>query len=83
VYAPDPLPATFPPEVAEAELPTEILPVEGFAKLAEFWSTMGAHHRWQPAVALLMRLPTVVHIETTNPMITTRITDDYQIGNPT
>jgi hypothetical protein len=40
VYASDPLPPTFPPEVAEAELPTVVLPVEGFAKLAEFWGTM-------------------------------------------
>jgi hypothetical protein len=32
VYAPDPLPTTFPAEVAEAELPTAVLPVEGFLK---------------------------------------------------
>jgi hypothetical protein len=55
VYAPDPLPATFPLEIAEAELPAVVLPGEGFPKFADFWGTMGESCRWNRAVSLVMR----------------------------
>jgi hypothetical protein len=82
VYAPDPLPATFPAEVAEAELPTSVLPGEGFAKLAEFWGTMGANHRWKPAVYLVVTVPVILRTEVAGPMVTTRITEYRQTGRP-
>jgi hypothetical protein len=82
VYAPDPLPATFPPEVADAELPTVVLPGEGFPKLAEFWGTMGANHRWKPAVYLVVTIPVLLRTEIAGPMVTTRITKYRQTGKP-
>jgi hypothetical protein len=82
VYAPDPLPATFPPEVAGAELPTSVLPGEGFPKLAEFWGTMGANHRWKPAVYLVVTVPVILQTEIAGPMVTTRITEYRQTGKP-
>jgi Pvc16 N-terminal domain/Carboxypeptidase regulatory-like domain len=82
VYAPDPLPATFPPEVADAELPTAVLPVEGFAKLAEFWGAMGANHRWKPAVYLVVTIPVLLRAEIAGPMVTTRVTEYRQTGKP-
>jgi hypothetical protein len=80
VYAPDPLPATFPLEVAEAELPTSVLPGEGFPKLAEFWGTMGTNHRWKPTVYLVVTIPVILRTEIAGPMVTTRITEYRQTG---
>jgi hypothetical protein len=82
VYAPNPLPDTFPPEVADAELPTAVLPVEGFPKLAEFWGTMGASHQWKPAVYLVVTIPVILRTEIAGPMVTTRITEYRQTGRP-
>jgi hypothetical protein len=82
VYAPAPLPATFPVEVANAELPTLVLPGEGFAKLAEFWGAMGANHRWKPAVYLVVTIPVILRTEVAGPMVTTRITEYRQTGRP-
>lgn len=45
------LPAiAVPPPLAGELLPVTLLPVEGFAKLGEFWGTMGQNHRWKPCV---------------------------------
>jgi hypothetical protein len=41
----------------DMELPTEVLPAEGFPKLAEFWGAMGANNRWKPVVYLVVTLP--------------------------
>jgi hypothetical protein len=82
VYAPAPLPATFPAEVADAELPTVVIPVEGFAKLAEFWGTMGANHQWKPAVYLVVTIPVILRTEVAGPTVTTRITEYRQTGRP-
>jgi hypothetical protein len=78
VYAPDPPP--FPSEVADAELPTSVLPVEGFPKLAEFWGTMETNHRWKPAVYLVVTIPIILLTEEAGPMVTTRITEYRQTG---
>ena len=57
VYAPGPLPSGFPGGLADVELPTTVLPVEGFPKYAEFWGTMGQVHPWKPAVYLVVTIP--------------------------
>lgn len=80
IYAPDPLPPSFPEIIGDAELPTSILPVEGFLKLPEFWGTMGVNHRWKPAVYLVITLPVVLPTEVAGPMVTTRITEYRQTG---
>jgi hypothetical protein len=82
VYAPDPLPAGFPELIADAELPTTILPVEGFPKYAEFWGTMGNVHPWKPAVYLIVTLPVALLKEVAGPLVTTRITEYRQSGKP-
>jgi hypothetical protein len=68
--------------IRDADLPSQILPVEGFSKLAEFWGTMGANHRWKPAVYLVVTLPVVLRTEFAGPMVTTRITEYRQFGKP-
>jgi len=74
VYAPDPLPAGFPDLIADAEVPTSLLPVEGFTKYAEFWATMGVNYRWKPAVYLVVTLPVALKKEFAGSMVTTSIT---------
>ena len=78
VYDPDPLPVGFPAAISEAELPTTILPVEGFPKLAEFWGTV--EWRWKPGIYLIVTLPVVLDTQVAGPMVTTRITEYRQTG---
>jgi hypothetical protein len=76
VYFPLPLPIGFPQLIQDAELPTVILPREGFGKHAEFWGTMpGQNHPWRPAVLLLLSLPMTQPGIALGPMVTTRITE--------
>lgn len=75
VYDPNPLPATFPQVIADAELPTVLLPADGFPKYGEFWGTMGGGHRWRPAVYFIVTLPVILETEISGPMVTTRIAE--------
>lgn len=68
--------------IRNADLPTQVLAAEGFPKLAEFWGTMGANHRWKPAVYLVVTLPVALLTEVAGPMVTTRITEYRQSGYP-
>jgi len=68
--------------IREADLPTAILPVEGFAKLAEFWGTMGSNHRWKPAVYLVVTLPVALPKQQVGAIVTTRITEYRRIDQP-
>lgn len=73
VYPPGGLPADFPVSIADAELPTMLLPIEGFPKYAEFWGTMGNKHPWRPAIWLVVTLPVIAPPHPGGPMVTTRI----------
>jgi hypothetical protein len=81
IYAPDPLPATFPAVIADAELPTQVLPPEGFPKIAEFWGTFGTVHPWRPMLYFLVTLPVILTEEIAGPMVTMRITEYRQSGS--
>ncbi|MBL8298420.1 MAG: DUF4255 domain-containing protein [Rhodanobacteraceae bacterium] len=72
VYAPSPLPAGFPLAIADDELPTTLLPVEGYAKLAEFWGTMGEDHRLRPVIHLVLTVPLLYEPQPMGGMVTTR-----------
>ena len=65
------LPADFPAEIADAELPMEFVPVEGFPKYAEFWGTMGTSRPWRPAIHLVVTLPVLYDLPDAMPMVTT------------
>jgi hypothetical protein len=82
IYAPNPLPVGFPPVIADVELPTVILPVDGFPKIAEFWGTFGTVHPWKPIVYIVATLPVVLNKESLGPMVTTRVTE-YRLQNST
>jgi hypothetical protein len=80
IYAGSPLPAGFPALIENAELPTTVLPPEGFGKHAEFWGTMpGNNNPWRPAVILILTMPVTLPPYATYPMVTTRITE-YEVA---
>src|SRR5690554_1556803 len=59
--------------IRDADLPVQVLPVDGFPKLAEFWGTMGMSHRWKPSLYLVATLPVVRETEMAGPMVTTTV----------
>ncbi len=82
IYFPLSLPIGFPAEIASAELPTTVLPREGFGKHAEFWGTMPGHnHPWRPAAILILTLPMTQAPIVTGPVVTTRVTEYRPMGS--
>jgi len=79
IYGAAGLPAGFPTIIADAQLPSIILPVEGFPKLAEFWGATRTVH-WKPAVYLIVTLPVVLPPKIAGPIVTTRITE-YEVND--
>jgi hypothetical protein len=75
VFAPDPLPSLFPPELADSVLPMVVLPAEGFAKYAEFWGTMGTVHPWKAGIYLIITIPVILGTTVSGPMVTTALAD--------
>jgi hypothetical protein len=82
VYWPDPVPADTPDAFASAALPVKVVPPEGFPKHAEFWGTMGADHRWKPAVELVVTLPVVQTERSAGALVTSRIVEYRVNGVP-
>ena len=80
VYAPSPLPATFPAAIADVELPSVVLAAEGVPQMSDFWSTVD--WRLKPAVHLTVTLPLVFDQQVEGPLVTTRITEYRQMGRP-
>jgi hypothetical protein len=76
VYPPDSAALGALPElIRQTDLPSQVVPAEGFPKLAEFWGTMGNGYRWKPVVHLVVTLPVALETELSGPMVTTRITE--------
>jgi len=63
------------------ELPATILPVEGFGKLSEFWTTMGPNSPWKPCLYWIVTVPVALLREILGPMVTTTITD-HRVWDP-
>jgi len=74
--------AAVDPLIRDADLPTQVVPSDGFAKLAEFWGAMGANDRWKPAVYLVVTMPVALRADLTGPLVTTRIIEFRQSGRP-
>jgi len=67
--------AAWPARFQDAELPSAILPPEGFGKLSEFWTTMGQDIRWKPCLYLVVTIPIALAREMAGPMVTTTFAD--------
>ena len=65
--------ASLPELWREAELDTELLPPEGFGKVAEFWQSMGASSPWRPVVWLAVTVPVAPHPRAVDGVVTTVI----------
>nr|BFD94103.1 hypothetical protein KitaXyl93_54630 [Kitasatospora sp. Xyl93] len=74
------LPSSFPSLLADAELPTGVLPGDGFPKYAEFWGTMGGRQPWRPAIHLTVTVPVAFDADELGPLVTTQITGLGQPG---
>lgn len=70
---------SWPEKYRATDLPLALAPVEGFQKLAEFWSSMGTGSRWKPVVYLIVSLPVELMKEVAGPIVTTRITEFRQV----
>jgi Pvc16 N-terminal domain/Carboxypeptidase regulatory-like domain len=65
----------WPERYRSHDLPTLLAPVEGFDKLAEFWSSMGAGSPWKPVFYLVVTLPVLFERLQAGALVTTRITE--------
>lgn len=72
----------WPPPFRDVDFPVALVPVDGFNKLAEFWSGMGDGARWKPGIYLIVTLPVALVLEVAGPMVTTRITEYRITGRP-
>lgn len=73
-YTPvDPKLALWPQQFRDIDLPTQVLSVEGFGKLSEFWTSMGPGGRWKPVIHLVVTLPLAVVTSVSGPMVTTSL----------
>jgi hypothetical protein len=73
IYA-NPAGAGVPAPLQDLDLPTAVLPVDGFPKLAEFWGAMGRTARWKPAIYFVVTLPVFYPEFQAGPIVTTKFT---------
>jgi Pvc16 N-terminal domain/Carboxypeptidase regulatory-like domain len=67
--------------LGDDELPTVVVPPEGFPKHAEFWGTLkGDVNPWKPAIYLQVTVPVLVERQFDGLLVTTRFTDYRQEG---
>jgi hypothetical protein len=81
IYRPEPLPTGFPGLIADAALPTSVLPADGFPKYPEFWGTMGTPQPWRPAVYLVVTVPVAPGAVELGPRVATQLTGLGQPGS--
>jgi hypothetical protein len=67
-----------PPALVDEQLPVTLLPTEGFAKLGEFWGTMGQTHRWKPCVYAVVTVALTEPPVRAGPAVTTIFTRTLQ-----
>jgi hypothetical protein len=73
---------TVPGPIQDFDLPTRLVPPEGYAKLAEFWTSMGSTVRWRPAAHLVVTLPVLLEHELVGEPVTTELVGYGIDGGP-
>jgi hypothetical protein len=58
-------------DLFKRDLPSHVLPVEGFIKQPEFWGTMGTDHHWRPSIYLIVTVPLSLVLPPAGPPVTT------------
>ncbi len=67
----DPLPPDVDPILADRDLPTDVLPPDGYANLADFWTGLGQGNTWHPAAHVVVMLPLDLSARTVAPSVRT------------
>jgi hypothetical protein len=75
VYAAAPLKLAPWGEFGTDQFPTAVLPAEGFAKLGDFWSSMGATMPWKPVVYLVVTIPVALLQQAAGVPVTAALAD--------
>lgn len=70
------------PAIASTDLPTQVLPPEGFSKLPDFWTAMPKEIAWRPGVYLTVTLPVVFPPIAMGPMVTTILAEHRLVSHP-
>lgn len=70
------------PLIRDVDLPTRVVPAEGWPKLGEFWGAMGAGERWRPCLWFSVTIPVAFQRQVAGPLVTTRIIEFRQSGEP-
>lgn len=65
------LPVDLEPILADLDLCTKLLPPEGFASLADFWTGVGQGNTWHPSAHVVVTLPIVRSDLPVGPPVTT------------
>jgi Pvc16 N-terminal domain/Carboxypeptidase regulatory-like domain len=65
----------LPAELRDIELPTRIIPPDGFPRLAEFWGTMGRPQALRPVIYLMVTAPLIHPIEDVGGIVDTILMD--------
>ena len=64
------------PEVMRSiDLPVELLPIEGFPRLGEFWTSMGQGRPWRPACYVVVTMPVAPEPHEGGGIVETILTD--------
>jgi hypothetical protein len=83
IYGQISVPAGVPAAIKDFDLPTRVVPPDGYPKLAEFWGSMGPAIRWRPAVHLVVTLPVLLPHEIAGEPVTTELVgyalDDWPV----
>ena len=64
-------PPDLEPILDDLDLPTELLPPEGYQRLADFWTGVGQGNVWHPSAHLVVTLPIVRSDRPVGPPVTT------------
>ena len=87
IYPPDVPPGSSPlagvsEAIKHSDLPTAVIPPEGYPKLPEFWGAMGGGGVWKPAIWLIVTLPVVLVEEIVGEPVTTELVGYGLDGGP-
>lgn len=82
IFATTPLPPLFPPSLVDLPLPVSLMAPEGYAKLPEFWGTMGEKQALKPVLHVVVTLPLELDAYRSGPIVTTRSLTFRFVGEP-
>ena len=82
VYGSTP-PTDLDPVLADLDLPTSLLPPEGFTNLSDFWTGVGQGNTWHPSAHLVVTLPLLRRDQPLAPPVTAIHVSTWPTVEPT